>query len=130
MIKKFFEDEKGNVLVESAIAIPIILGLFMGFIFFANAYRYKIVMSQAAKEGARMYQLSMGDIQETEKYANKELSIGRVSAKVSINGGKVTVEKPLAIKIPLFGGHLIKLKSEHEFKEELEKRHYNTGWNP
>lgn len=128
MIKKLMKEEKGSALVQTAIVIPIILLMFLGLVLFSNAYRYKIVMSMAAKEGAREYAVSMGDRDEAAKIAKKELAMGGVDADVTVAGRKVKIEKPIGVNITLFGNRKIKLKTEHEFKEELEERFYGKDW--
>ncbi|WP_459195618.1 TadE/TadG family type IV pilus assembly protein [Wukongibacter baidiensis] len=129
IIKRLFRDKRGNVLVQAAIAVPILLGLFMGIVLFCNAYRYKIIMSMAAKEGARMYAFSMGDSSKAIQKSNEELAIGGISANVSQSGAGIKITKPYGIGIPLFGKYLLNLETEHKFKEEIVERYYEKGWN-
>lgn len=130
-MKKILKDEKGNALIQTAVVIPMILGLFMGLVFFCNAYRYKIVMTMATKEGARAYAISH-DEQVAVGVAREELSVGRVRGvnfKVESDGTFVA-SKPYGFTIPLYGKHLFNLKAQHKAKKELEYRYYKKMWNP
>lgn len=129
LIKRFLKDEKGNALIETAVSIPMLMGLFMSLVFFTIAMRYQLVISMAAKEGAREYQVSMGDEGKARSRAYQELSIGRViGANVSINGDEVTVTKPYGFYIPLANKYLLNIKSTHVFKKEIVERYYEPNW--
>lgn len=127
--KRILKNNKGSAIIETAIALPIVLGLFMGLFFFTNAVRYKLVMNMAAKEGARMYQISSGNATKAKNKAEEELALGRVDgASVSIITNGVKISKSYGFHIPLFGSQEPSMKSEHEFFEELEARHYKKAW--
>lgn len=130
LIKKLIRDEKGNAIIETAVAIPMLLGLFMGLVFFTNAMRYKLVINMAAKEGARTYQVTMGNRIKTINKTNEELTLGRVEgASVDIDVfGTVKVVKPYGFYIPLYDKHLLNIKGEHLFMDEIEERYYQQGW--
>lgn len=129
LIKKLIKDEKGNAIIETAVAIPMLLGLFMGLVFFTNSMRYKMVISMAAKEGAREYQVTMEDSQKSINKTHQELSLGGVSgAIVTIEDDGVKVVKPYGFYIPLSGKYLLNIKTHHVFKEEIVERYYNKGW--
>ena len=129
LINQFLKEERGNAIIQTAVVLPMLLGLFMGLVFYTNAMRYKLVMNMAAKEGARTYQATHGNFNKAETRANEELALGGVgdaNIEAVLNGIKVT--KPYGFYIPAFDGYLINLKSEHQFFEELDPRHYKTGW--
>lgn len=129
LTKQFLKEEKGNAIIQTAVVLPMVLGLFMGLVFYTNAMRYKLVMNMAAKEGARMYQISKGDSSKAMSKAYEELSIGHVGgASVGIIPNGIQVTKPYGFYIPFYDKHLLNLRSEHEFFEELDKRYYKTGW--
>ncbi|WP_074350560.1 TadE/TadG family type IV pilus assembly protein [Proteiniborus sp. DW1] len=131
MLKKLFKDEEGNALIQTATMLPIIMGLFIGLVFFTNAARYKIVMNMAAKEAAREYQVSMGDTSEAINKAHEELALGEVvgaSVSISLEEGSVEIIKPYGFYIPVGGKHLLNLKAKYKFKEELKERYYGTNW--
>ena len=128
MIKKLLQDEKGSAIIETAIAIPIILGLFFGLVLFANAYRYQIVMDMAARAGAREYQITRHNYTQAVNKAQRELALGGVQATVKIYDDRVIVTKPYGFYIPATDSYLLNLKSEFEFKREVQAKHYNQSW--
>lgn len=131
IIKKFIKDEKGNVLIETSVAIPMLMGLFMGLVFFTNAMRYQLVISMAAKEGAREYQVSGGNDSMAINRTQQELSLGYVSdADVSIEGKTVKVVKPYGFYVPLSNRYLLNIQSSYEFRTEINQRYYGKPWNP
>ncbi len=128
IIKKFVSNEKGSsTIIETAVAVPVILGLFMGLVFYANAMRYKVVMNMAAKEGARYYQATKDNGKAVGK-AYEELGLGHVSANAKVTGGGIEITKPYGFYIPFFDKHMLNLKSKHDFFEELDHRYYKQEW--
>ncbi len=129
LIKKLLKEEKGSAIIEVSIALPILLGLFMGLVFYTNAMRYKLVIDMAAKEGARTYQVTHGNISKAKTRAYEELTLGNVGgASVETIPNGVRITKPYGFYIPMFGRYLLDLKSEHQFHKELDHRYYKTSW--
>jgi len=118
---QLLDDEKGSVIVETPMAIVLIMCLFLGGIYFFSAYRSKIVMEMAAKEGSRQYQV-------THNISNtyKELEIGNVSgASVTTTGSGVLITKKLAITMPIVGNYQFNLKASANFRKENKVLYYN-----
>lgn len=112
--RKLLKDDKGSVIIETSLAIVLIMLVFLCGICFLDAYRTKIVMEMAVKEGARQYQVS----QDTSN-TNKELELGNISGvNVSTNGNRIVVEKNLKIHMPIVGEYLFDLKASAEFRKE------------
>jgi hypothetical protein len=114
MIRKIYKDEKGSAVIESSMAIVLIMAVFLAGIYFLTAYRDKIVMEMAAKEGSRQYQ-----IKHDTSYAIKELEIGGVkNATVSASESGVSITKNIKITMPIVGNHLFALKANADFHTE------------
>lgn len=79
MRKQLIRNERGAALLETAITIPIILLISVGIFEFGRAYQTWQVLTNAAREGARIAILS-------------EMSDADVSAAVTnyMNGGRLT----------------------------------------
>ena len=129
LIKKFFKDEKGSAIIETFVALPMLLGLFMGLVFFTNAMRYKLVVNMSAKEGAREYQVTMKNSQKAIEKTHKELTLGGVvGANVTVEDDGIKVVKPYGFYIPMSNKYLLNIKAHHIFTEEITERYYNKGW--
>jgi Flp pilus assembly protein TadG len=55
MNQKNFNDRKGQALVEFALALPLVLLLVLGVLEFGRAFQTKIVLTNAAREGAHYF---------------------------------------------------------------------------
>lgn len=121
--KTFFRNEQGNAIIETPFAIIILMTVFLAGIYFLTAYRDKIVMEMAAKEGSRQYQITH-DI----SYAKKELAIGNVAnATVTASDNGVTITKNTKITIPIVGDYLFGLKASANYHVENRKLYYDNG---
>lgn len=121
--KKLYHDESGTMIIEASVAIVVILAVFLTCIYFTQAYRAKIVMEMAAREGARSFQISQ-DISDTYK----ELSIGNIKkASVSSTEDGVRIIKHYDIKIPIVGDHLFNLNVSASYHNENQVLYYEKG---
>ncbi len=128
IIRKFFKDNKGNTIVEVAIMLPILLGFFMGLVFFITAYRTQTIMNMAVKEGARTYAICQDDVMAKEK-TKEELKLGYVKdADVVVDGNKVMISKSIGFYLPVFNKYIFELQANSEFFEEIETEHYGEFW--
>ena len=101
MLKRFMPrcaDERGNALVEAAITIPVLLLIAVGIFEFGRAYQTWQILTNAAREGARVSVLPNGDPNAVEdrvreylqngqlpEYATAAVTVDR-SATVIVNG--------------------------------------------
>lgn len=58
-IKQTLKDEKGQALVEAALVLPILSAIFLGILIFGLMINAKIVVVDAARDGARHYALGL-----------------------------------------------------------------------
>lgn len=133
-IKRILKDEKGDSeIIDTAIALIFILGVFIGFVIYSNSARERVVMNYSAKEGARRYMITK-DEGEGIGEAYNYLNIGRVrGTTVSTGENSIRIEKDLGIHVPFFQRGQLKLVSEVEFHEELDplwyqQDIYSDGW--
>lgn len=128
-IRKIIKNDTGSAIVEVAIILPLLLGLFMGLVYFTNSMRYQLIISMAAKEGARAYQASDGNMGVAINKARQELSIGNVKdAQVYRQGNAIIVSKPYGFYLPYYDRYLINIRAKHSFMEEIEDRYYQEEW--
>lgn len=119
--RKLLKDDRGSVIIETSLAIVLIMVVFLGGIYFLDAYRTQIVMEMAVKEGARQYQVSH-DISNT----NKELALGNVTGvTVSIYTNRIWAMKNTHITMPIVGNYLFNLKASAEFRKENAILYYH-----
>ncbi len=108
--------ERGTALVEAAITIPILLLIAVGIFEFGRAYQTWQVLTNAAREGARMSVLPNGNASAVEAgvrqymqngqlplYATAGVTVDRVAA-ISVNGNpevasQVTVSYPFEFMV-------------------------------
>ncbi len=108
--------ERGTALVEAAITIPILLLIAVGIFEFGRAYQTWQILTNAAREGARISVLPNGDAGAVEAgvrqymqngqlplYATAGVTVDR-AASISVNGtpevaSLVTVTYPLAFMV-------------------------------
>lgn len=81
--------ERGNALIESAICIPILLLLMVGIFEVGRAYETWQVLTNAAREGARMSVTPNSDVNTATALVRKYMADGQLvnsaSAAVNIN---------------------------------------------
>jgi hypothetical protein len=59
--KKLLKSEEGQAMAETAVVLPIITAIFLGILIFGFVMYAKIVVVDAARDGARHYALGLGD---------------------------------------------------------------------
>lgn len=127
---KLYKDERGDSeIVDTAIGLVMILGIFLGFFLYSSAARTKVVMNYSAKEGSRIYAISKSS-SEGEGVAGDYLSIGGVNqANVSsFNDSGIRITNDLHIKVPFYNnGENVALISEYEFFKEFDPKYYSKG---
>ena len=75
--------ERGNALVETAIALPILLLMMVGIFEVGRAYETWQVLTNAAREGARASIIPSGDATTTEALVRKYMTDGQLNAAAS-----------------------------------------------
>jgi len=99
------KDEKGSVIIEVALMMPLLLMIVFGFIGLNKMVKDSMVVQTAAREGARHYAI-FHDPDEAVEIANKELESGGIKdATINIvhqppNDRGVVVQKPFLLNIP------------------------------
>jgi Flp pilus assembly protein TadG len=81
--------ERGNSLVEAAMTIPILLLISVGIFEFGRAYQYWQVLTNAAREGARVSVTPSGSVGDAQSIALTYMDAGGVkgctAACISVN---------------------------------------------
>ena len=89
MSKRFIRNERGAALLETAITIPIVLLICVGIFEFGRAYQTWQVLTNAAREGARIAVINGTTDQQVADAVRAYLTSGRLSdaqsAVVNIN---------------------------------------------
>lgn len=129
-LTRILSDEGGYVLIESSLAFLILMGIFMGMIFYTVAYREATVLNFAVKEGARAYQVSGGSIALTKAAINRELRAGLMTGNINlqVTGEGIRATKNTGFRIPFLNRTIIRLQATHKFHTELEPRYYGKDW--
>jgi Flp pilus assembly protein TadG len=87
--------ERGNALVETAIALPILLLMMVGIFEVGRAYETWQVVTNAAREGARVAILPSGDVDTSTAIIRKYMTDGQLnnaaSASVVVDRNAVMV---------------------------------------
>lgn len=85
------ERERGTAMVEAAICIPLLLVLMVGIFEVGRAYETWQVLTNAAREGARMAVMPSSNPDTTRALVREYMSNGQLTnaatAAVAINGG-------------------------------------------
>ena len=89
MSKRLIRNERGAALIETAITIPIVLLIAVGIFEFGRAYQTWQVLTNAAREGARVAILSDATDDRVTNAVQTYMTSGRLSnagsAQISIN---------------------------------------------
>ena len=98
-------DEQGNALIETAVTLPIVLLIAVGIFDFGRAYQTWQILTNAAREGARVAVLSSsteggvtGRVRSSmqdgqlSKYGTASVTVNR-SATITVNGAPVSASK-------------------------------------
>lgn len=135
IIKKL-KCQKGQALAETAIVLPLLVGLFLGLLIFGLAINAKIVVVDAARDGARHYALNLGSAEDKVRDVisngwGMSSDPSRVNVTTYDDGAyvKVKVEYKQPVFVPklnnLFGGgdqlgdgHYFTLQHTATFKKE------------
>ena len=90
MSKRFIKNQRGSALIETAITIPIVLLVSVAIFEFGRAYQTWQVLTNAAREGARVAVIAGTTDQQITDTVRAYLTNGRLtnagSASVNING--------------------------------------------
>jgi hypothetical protein len=70
-------DERGQAVVEMALILPVLLLLLIGMLEFSRAWHAKQVITDAAREGARLAVVQDADVDQTDVYAAIATSLSR-----------------------------------------------------
>ncbi|MGB2715549.1 MAG: TadE/TadG family type IV pilus assembly protein [Vicinamibacterales bacterium] len=89
MSKRFMKNQRGSALIETAITIPIVLLVSVAIFEFGRAYQTWQVLTNAAREGARVAVIQGMTDQRVQDTVRTYLTSGRItnpgSAAVNIN---------------------------------------------
>lgn len=122
-LKDIYRNEKGTMIIEASIAIVVLMAVFFTCVYFTQAYRAKIVMEMAAREGSRGLQVSQ-DISSTYS----ELSLGNIkSPNVNSTKDGVKIVKHYDINIPIVGKHVFNLSASASYHKENKVLYYQKG---
>lgn len=88
--------ERGNAMVETAIAIPILLMLMVGIFEVGRAYETWQVLTNAAREGARMSVTPSSDTETTTALIRQYMADGQLTESES---AAVVVDKNASIDV-------------------------------
>lgn len=128
--KNLYLDQRGDSeIIDTAIALILIMGVFIGFFLFSNASKIKVVMNYATKEGARAYAISKDENKGIDT-TNTYLKIGGVNSAVvsSIPDSGIKTINDLNVRVPFFNsGDNLRLTSEFEFFKEYDPKYYLKG---
>ena len=119
-------DEKGQALVEAAIAFPILLLVALALVQFALYYQAESVVTGAAQDGARAAAAEGSSVGEGVAHTESLLhaGLGRSASEVSVQGSDggetVTVEAQgqLHLIIPWLGGANLPLRARSTQSKE------------
>ena len=89
-----YRNEKGNALVETAITMPIVLLVCVGIFEFGRAYQTSQVLTNAAREGARLAILEGPTDAEVRSRVNQYLTDGGLA---SLADGNILVTRNAAL---------------------------------
>jgi Flp pilus assembly protein TadG len=112
MRTRLIKNERGAALIEAAVTIPLILLISVAIFEFGRAYQTWQVLTNAAREGARIAILSGPTDTEVRAAVNNYLSVGQLSTlpdgNIAVNrtaplgtttGSKITVSYPFSFMV-------------------------------
>jgi Flp pilus assembly protein TadG len=89
MSKRFMKNQRGSALIETAITIPIVLFVSVAVFEFGRAYQTWQVLTNAAREGARVAVIAGTTDQQVKDTVTNYLTTGRLTnpgaASVNVN---------------------------------------------
>jgi len=106
--------ERGNALVETAIALPILLLLMVGIFEIGRAYETWQVLANAAREGARVSTTPGSDVATTRALVRKYMADGQLSRSADAIVG-VDNNAPLVVNGTSYGASLVTVDYPFQF---------------
>ena len=94
MRKQIVKNERGAALLETAITIPIILLISVGIFEFGRAYQTWQVLTNAAREGARIAVLAESADTDVSAAVTNYMNGGRLT---NVAGATITVERDVKV---------------------------------
>jgi len=96
-VRRNIRSERGAAILETALAVPLLLLVGVGAVEFGRAYRTSRVLTNAAREGARVAALpnrATAVDAKVRQYLQTDGLISDATVGVNINGSEVTVSYP------------------------------------
>jgi Flp pilus assembly protein TadG len=96
-VRRNIRSERGAAIIETALAVPLLLLVGVGAVEFGRAYRTSRVLTNAAREGARVAALpnrATAVDAKVRQYLQTDGLISDATVGVNINGSEVTVSYP------------------------------------
>ena len=96
-MRRNIRSERGAAILETALAVPLLLLVGVGAVEFGRAYRTSRVLTNAAREGARVAALpnrATAVDAKVRQYLQTDGLISDATVGVNINGSEVTVSYP------------------------------------
>jgi len=96
-VRRNIRSERGAAIIETALAVPLVLLVGVGAVEFGRAYRTSRVLTNAAREGARVAALpnrATAVDAKVRQYLQTDGLISDATVGVNINGSEVTVSYP------------------------------------
>lgn len=100
--KGAFKGDAGQSLVEFAILVPVLMGVVIGIFEFGRAWNVDQVLTNAAREGARLAVIetsSEGDVIEAVETALENASLDTSLATISVDGVEDDYGSPATVQI-------------------------------
>ncbi len=107
--------DRGAMLVETAMVLPILILLIFGIVEFGRAYNTQITLTHSAREGVRELAITQdpGQAATTAKNAATSLDPAQISVTTTTctvgSPVELTVSYPFTYDIPLFGSNTINM---------------------
>jgi Flp pilus assembly protein TadG len=99
-LRRFIKNNRGQTLVEFALLLPVLLLILGGMIDFGLVYHEQLVMTAAAREGARVAVVNGDGKTAAETYArNASIRPSTVQATVSFTTQTGTTEKTVVVTV-------------------------------
>ncbi|NMA66756.1 MAG: pilus assembly protein [Clostridiaceae bacterium] len=103
--KRFYSRNRGQSLVETAIVLPILLLLIMGIIDFGLLFNNYILISNAAREGARKAALGGDDSEITQTIHNMTTTLKLSNMDIEISPSQSNRGHGTQVKVKLSYKH-------------------------
>ncbi|TEB06998.1 TadE-like protein [Pelotomaculum schinkii] len=84
LIKKLIKNKQGQALVELALVLPILIMLVMGTVEFGRIFHSYLLITNAAREGARAGIVGLDDTAIRTKVKDASVSLGLTDSQISI----------------------------------------------